>query len=64
MKTPPIVLVALPLLAVAASAQDSGAPPAIYKPSIEIMAELNEAEEVPASAGGGGANGSPGDTER
>ena len=64
MKIPRIVLVALPLLAVAASAQDSGAPPAIYKPSIEIMAELNEAESASASAGGWGVSVSPGVTVR
>ena len=64
MKTLLIGLSALSLLTLSASAQESGAPPAIYKPSGEIMAELDQAEASSASAGGWGVSVSPGVTVR
>jgi len=47
-------------LALTASAQESGAPPAIYKPGSEIMAELARAAASSASAGGWSVSISPG----
>ena len=64
MKTVLFTLVALSLLSAAVTAQDSGAPPAIYKPSADIMAELDQAESASASAGGWAATVSPGVTVR
>jgi len=64
MKTLLFTLFALSFLSVTVTAQDSGAPPAIYKPSAEIMAELNQAESASASAGGWGVRVSPGVTVR
>ena len=64
MRTALFSLAALLLLTATVTAQDSGAPPAIYKPSAEIMAELDEAESASASAGGWGVTISPGVTVR
>ena len=49
------LVVAIFLIAAAsfpARAQESGAPPAIYKPGADIMAELDRAAAASASAGG------------
>jgi len=43
-----------------ALAQDSGAPPAIYKPGTEVMVELDRAAASSASAGGWSVSVSPG----
>lgn len=64
MKTVFSTLVALLVLSAPVTAQDSGAPPAIYKPSAQIMAELDEAESAAASAGGWSVTVSPGVTVR
>lgn len=48
------------LLGVPVLAQDSGAPPAIFKPGAEIMAELDAAASNSASAGGWSVTISPG----
>jgi mannose-6-phosphate isomerase-like protein (cupin superfamily) len=54
------ILMALSLLPTYSSAQDPGAPPAIYKPSSEVMTELDRAESEGASAGGWSVTISPG----
>lgn len=57
------IVVATFLLAAASStvvAQDSGAPPAIYKAGAEILAELDRAAATSASAGGWSVTVSPG----
>jgi len=64
MKTVIFLLVALSFLAATVTAQDSGAPPAIYKPNDEILAELDKAESASASAGGWAVSVSPGITIR
>jgi mannose-6-phosphate isomerase-like protein (cupin superfamily) len=43
-----------------AEAQDSGAPPAVYKPGADIVAELDRAAATSASAGGWSVSVSPG----
>ena len=53
-------LLAVLVPSLTAVAQDSGAPPAIYKPGAEIMAELGRAAASSASAGGWSVNVSPG----
>ena len=58
------MLVAFSFLAGTVTAQDSGAPAAIYKSSADIMAELDEAESASASAGGWAVTVSPGVTVR
>jgi len=57
-------LVVLPFLNATVTAQDSGAPPAIYKPGADILAELDQAESTSASAGGWAVTVSPGVTVR
>ena len=64
MKTVLLMLVALVFLSATVIAQDSGAPPAIYKSNADIMAELDQAESASASAGGWGVTVSPGVTVR
>ena len=57
------VVVAIFLIAAAsfpAGAQESGAPPAIYKPGADIIAELDRAAATSASAGGWSVSVSPG----
>jgi mannose-6-phosphate isomerase-like protein (cupin superfamily) len=54
----------LSLFTSVALAQDSGAPPAIYKPGGEIDAELDHAAENSASAGGWSVSVAPGITVR
>lgn len=60
MKTLLVALFTLSTLSVTATAQDSGAPPAIYKPGADIMAELDQAAASSASAGGWSVSISPG----
>ena len=60
MKTLLVTLFALSSLGLPVAAQDSGAPPAIYKPGADVMAELDQAEEASASAGGWAVSVSPG----
>ena len=60
MRTLLVTLFALTSLSLPVAAQDSGAPPAIYKPAAEIMAGLDQAEEASASAGGWSVSVSPG----
>ncbi len=60
MRTLFVSLFALSTLGLTAVAQDSGAPPAIYKPGTDIMAELARAEASSASAGGWSVSVSPG----
>ena len=60
MKTLVGALLCVTVLALTASAQDSGAPPAIYKPGGEIIAELDKAAASSASAGGWSVRISPG----
>lgn len=60
MKTQLVTLLALSSLPLAVATQESGAPPAIYKASAEIMAELDRAEAASASAGGWAVTISPG----
>jgi mannose-6-phosphate isomerase-like protein (cupin superfamily) len=48
------------LLGLGANAQDSGAPPALYKSEAEIMAQLEAAAQASASAGGWSVTISPG----
>ena len=60
MKTLFVSLFALSTLGLTAVAQDSGAPPAIYKPGTDIMADLARAEASSASAGGWSVSVSPG----
>jgi len=64
MKTLLITLFAVSTLSLTVAAQDSGAPPAIYKPGADITSELDRAEATSASAGGWGARVSPGITVR
>ncbi len=64
MKAVLFTLTTLLFLTATVTAQDSGAPPAIYKPSAEIMAELDQAESASASAGGWAVTVSPGVTVR
>jgi len=64
MKTVVLTLIGISFLSATVIAQDSGAPPAIYKPSADIMAELDAAESASASAGGWGVTVSPGVTVR
>ena len=54
----------LSFLTTTVTAQDSGAPPAIYMSSADIMAELDQAESASASAGGWSVTVSPGVTVR
>jgi len=51
-------------LSFTATAQDSGAPPALYKPGADIIAELERAAASSASAGGWSVTISPGVTVR
>ena len=60
MRTLFVSLFALSTLGLTAVAQDSGAPPAIYKPGTDIMVELARAEASSASAGGWSVSVSPG----
>lgn len=53
-------VVAVSVSGLTALAQDSGAPPAIYKPGTEIMVELDQAAVSSASAGGWSVSVSPG----
>jgi len=53
-------VVAVSVSGLTALAQDSGAPPAIYKPGTEIMIELDQAAVSSASAGGWSVSVSPG----
>ena len=64
MKPVLFTLVALSVLSATVTAQDPGAPPAIYKPNADIVAELDKAEATSASAGGWGVTVSPGITVR
>ena len=64
MKTVLSTFVVLSFLTASATAQDSGAPPAIYKPGADILAELDRAESTSASAGGWAVTVSPGITVR
>ncbi len=60
MKIRAFAIIAISLFTVNSLAQNPGAPPAIYKPSTEVMAELDNAEAVGASAGGWSVSISPG----
>ena len=64
MRTVLFTLIALLISGATVTAQESGAPPAIYKPSADVMAELDKAESASASAGGWGVTVSPGVTVR
>ena len=64
MKTLKLKLLILLILGFSVSAQESVAPPAIYKSSADIVMELAQAEAASASAGGWGARVSPGITIR
>jgi mannose-6-phosphate isomerase-like protein (cupin superfamily) len=59
-----LVAFCLSSLSLVVVAQNSGAPPAIYKPGVDIEAELAQAEAGSASAGGWGVSVSPGVTVR
>ena len=60
MKIHALTFIAASLFAVSSLAQSPGAPPAIYKPSAEVVAELDQAESAGASAGGSSVSISPG----
>ncbi len=60
MKSLGLLLLLVSGLGFTALAQDSGAPPAIFKPGAEIMAELDRATASSASAGGWSVAISPG----
>ena len=53
-------VVAVSVSGITVLAQDSGAPPAIYKPGTEVMVELDRAAASSASAGGWSVSVSPG----
>lgn len=59
-----LVTLFLSSLCLVAVAQNSDAPPAIYKPGADIIAELAQAETASASSGGWGVRVSPGVTVR
>jgi len=59
-----VALFAVLALGLTAMAQDSGAPPAIYKTGTDINAELEKAAAASASAGGWAVSVSPGVTVR
>ena len=59
-----VALFVLSSLTLTVAAQDSGASPAIHKPSADILAELDQAEAASASAEGWGVTVSPGITVR
>jgi len=54
------LVLAVSILALPAIAQDSAAPPALFKAGAEIMAELDQAAQASASAGGWSVTISPG----
>ena len=60
MRTLLVAIFALSMIGPAVLAQDSGAPPAIFKPGGEIIAELDRAAASSASAGGWSVSISPG----
>ena len=60
MKTLLVAILALSTIGPAVRAQDSAAPPAIFKPGGEIIAELDRAAASSASAGGWSVTISPG----
>ena len=60
MKTQLVMLATLLAFGLTAAAQDSGAPPAIYMPGADIIAELDRAAASSASAGGWSVSISPG----
>lgn len=64
MKTQHVMLATLLTFGLTAAAQDSGAPPAIYKPVEDIIAELDRAAASSASAAGWSVSISPGITVR
>ena len=55
-----LILIIISTLTTAASAQDSGAPPAIYQSGADIMSELDRLAATSASAGGWAVSVSPG----
>lgn len=60
MRTLLVAILTLSMIGPAVLAQDSGAPPAIFKPGSEIIAELDRAAASSASAGGWSVTISPG----
>lgn len=60
MRIPLLILYALSTLHVTAVAQDSGAPPAIFKSGSDIMEQLDQVAAASASAGGWSISISPG----
>lgn len=60
MRTLLVAILALSMIGPTVLAQDSGAPPAIFKPGSEIIAELDRAAASSASAGGWSVTISPG----
>ena len=60
MRTRLLILIALSTLHLTATAQDPGAPPAIFKSGTDIIGELDRAAAASASAGGWSISISPG----